>query len=101
MSERDTLTPADEKRITKQRDAVLKLMLSGNWLTLSELSQLLEREYGRKFPEASVSARLRDLRKRRYGSYRVDHRRREGGSGWWEYRLAEREAAKKQLELMP
>jgi hypothetical protein len=96
----DTLTPTDEKRLTKQRDAVLKLMLSGNWLTLSELSQLLEREYGRKFPEASVSARLRDLRKRRYGSYRVDHRRRVDSGGWWEYRVreAEREAAKKQSE---
>lgn len=37
-------------------------------------------------PEASVSARIRDLRKSKFGGYNVDARRRDEG-GTWEYRL--------------
>jgi hypothetical protein len=49
----------------KQLDAVLYLMQDGQWRTLEEIGEVTG------FPITSVSARLRDLRKPRYGSYRV------------------------------
>lgn len=38
-------------------------------------------------PEASISAQIRHLRKKRFGSYIVDKRRRDEKGGTWEYRL--------------
>ena len=49
------------------------------WRTLAEISKALD------YPEASVSAQLRHLRKERFGAYQVDKRRRT--SGTWEYRV--------------
>jgi hypothetical protein len=37
------------------------------------------------FPEASISARLRDFRKEQFGKHVVERRRR--SQGQWEYRL--------------
>ena len=60
------------------------------WMTLSELARKT------RFPEASISAQLRHLRKERHGAYRVEKRRREWEEALktnvnekvWEYRLA-------------
>ena len=49
----------------RQLDAVLNLMLDGRWRTLEQIATRLEQ------PIQSVSARLRDLRKRRYGGWNV------------------------------
>lgn len=54
-------------------------MKDGSWHTLPEIAA------GTGDPEASISARLRDLRKPRFGSYVVDRRRR--SQGLFEYRL--------------
>ncbi len=56
---------------------------SPNWFTLRELSLQLNE------PEASVSARLRDLRKDKFGGHEIEARRqpRSGKRGTWEYRL--------------
>jgi hypothetical protein len=73
-------------------EAVRKFMLDrGGFVTLAEIA----RELG--FPEASVSARLRDLRKPRFGGHLVERRRVSGGL--FEYRLQRR--APVQLPLMP
>lgn len=79
---------ADRKRLTRQLDCVRSFLLSrhGQWFTLRELSDALEKIYQRPFPEASTSARIRDLRKQSYGRFKVDRRRRAEG-GTWEYRL--------------
>lgn len=72
----------DGKRLGDQLVAVRTLMLDGLWRTLREISD----EVGA--PEASVSARLRDLRKPQFGKYSVERRRRGlPGNGLFEYRL--------------
>lgn len=52
----------------------------GGWLTLFEFSEALN------YPEASVSAQLRHLRKEIFGAYVVEKRRRSDG-GLWEYKI--------------
>lgn len=62
------------RRYQSQLAAIRKLMrravVRGAWLTLSEIAKATE--YG----EASISAQLRHLRKRKHGRYRVEKRRR-------------------------
>ena len=71
----------DGKRIEKQHEVIKRYMLShGSWKTLSEIEQRLG------YPQASISAQLRHLRKARFGGYRVEKRRRDDG-GTWEYRV--------------
>jgi hypothetical protein len=69
----------DGQRLHRQHNRVCALMRDGVWRTLAEIAAATGD------PEASVSARLRDLRKPRFGSYLVDRQRR--GPGLFEYRL--------------
>jgi len=72
----------DEDRLTAQLSRVKRLMLDGRWRTLREISN------STLDPPASVSARLRDLRKSRFGAYLVERRRRGPGiRGLFEYRV--------------
>jgi hypothetical protein len=52
------------------------------WLTLEGIAYLSKANYGVVDSEASVSARLRDLRK---AGYHIEKRKR--SAGLWEYRL--------------
>ena len=70
----------DFTRLNRQAQAVYTYMQNGLWRTLSEISQATGA------PEASVSARIRDLKKLRFGGYPV-HKRRRADKGLWEYRL--------------
>ena len=77
----------DAHRIKNQRERVIISMQicahSGTWVTLGEISRWIQA------PEASVSARLRDLRHARYGGFIVSKQRRgEPKKGLWEYRIA-------------
>jgi hypothetical protein len=57
-------------------------MIDGQWRTLAEISAVI------RCPEASVSARLRDLRKNKFGGYLVERRRRGAERrGLFEYRV--------------
>ena len=88
-----TYDPAtDEHRLTRQLGRVwVALQLADQWLTLRELAHRAEA------PEASVAARLRDLRKDQFGGYVIDRRRRgEPRRGLWEYRMAGRAGAGQQ-----
>lgn len=72
----------DEARLLGQLVRVRTLMLDGVWRTLSEIS------VATGAPEASISARLRDLRKTKFGSYVVESQPRgERAAGLWEYRV--------------
>lgn len=71
----------DGARLGAQLDKVRDAMLRKGWVTLAYLSGLLAA------PEASVSARLRDLRKVKFGGYTVERRRVPNGNGLHEYRL--------------
>ena len=61
--------PKDHARLTKQLDRVFALMRDGRYRTLAELAACVGA------PEGSVSARLRDLRKRKFGGWVVDRKR--------------------------
>ena len=75
------LEPADHIRLTGQWLNVFNLMRDGDWRTLAQISSATGH------PEASVSARLRDYRKPRFGGHDVQRRR--VGAGY-EYRLVMR-----------
>lgn len=77
-----TYQPArDYARLQNQLGRVYRVLQSGRWLTLPEIASLTGD------PEASISARIRDLRKEKFGGFAVEHRVRAGPSGLWEYRL--------------
>ena len=59
----------DFKRLNKQLQIVFQTMQDGRWRSLYEISTLTG------FPEQSVSARLRDLRKEKFGSHTVNRQR--------------------------
>ena len=62
-----------------QRGRVHRAMSDGQWHTLAKISEIT------KDPEASVSARLRDLRKKKFGGFIVDRQRLD--SGLYRYRI--------------
>lgn len=66
----------DRERLGRQLCAVVELMADGKARTLQEIA----RETG--FPEASISARLRDIRKH-YGTDAMESKRASGGL--WTY----------------
>ncbi|MBL8013863.1 MAG: hypothetical protein JNN05_08455 [Candidatus Omnitrophica bacterium] len=75
----------DQDRLSKQIGTIFHLMSDHQWRTLEDI----ERETG--FPQASISAQLRHLRKPRFGFYDVQRRRRgERKSGLYEYRVMRR-----------
>ncbi|MBU8921229.1 MAG: hypothetical protein KOO63_05370 [Bacteroidales bacterium] len=76
----------DHSRLYKQHEVIRGYMLyayrhGSGWRTLAEI------EKATGFPQASISAQLRHLRKPRFGSYAVDKRRRRD-AGLWEYRVS-------------
>lgn len=72
----------DQARLCSLLDNVRNLMLDGRWRTLGAINRIVGGT------EASISARLRDLRKERFGSFTVE-RRREGEAkrGLFSYRV--------------
>jgi hypothetical protein len=73
----------DGERLTLQHEAIRDLMLDGKWRTLGEIASLT------RFPEPSISAQLRHLRKPRFGSFVVEKRRRgDEKQGLYEYHVS-------------
>lgn len=68
----------DQTRLARQLANVYRLMHDQQWRTLYEIEQALG------IPTQSASARIRDLRKPKFGSHTVERQRREGT--FW-YRL--------------
>jgi DNA-binding Lrp family transcriptional regulator len=77
----------DRDRLRRQLAAVRAVMFDGRWHTLADISEQVGA------PQASVSARLRDLRKKKFGAYTVLRRRAAAWSGLYEYRLVLEQAA--------
>lgn len=72
----------DHARLSGQIKRVHDAMIDGVWRTLDEIAFLTGD------PPASISAQLRHLRKKRFGSFIVDKRSRgEREHGLFEYRL--------------
>jgi hypothetical protein len=83
----------DGNRLSTQQDRLRVFMLQNSarnrWLTLAEIRSGLESRWIAKFPEASISAQLRHLRKIAFGSHRLEKRRRGAGTaGIYEYLLS-------------
>lgn len=75
----------DKARLNGQMLAVFNLMKDGVWRTLAEIHAVV------KGSEAGISARLRDLRKDKWGAHSVERRRRGNGErGLHEYSLSVR-----------
>lgn len=70
----------DRDRLNAQHVRVYHVMKDGHWRSLEAIA------YATNDPQASVSARLRDFRKERFGGHRVDRQRVDGG-GLFLYRL--------------
>ena len=72
----------DKARLTGQVLRVFDAMRDGKWRTLGEIGAATGD------PQASISAQLRHLRKKRFGSHTVEKRARGDRSvGLFEYRL--------------
>lgn len=72
----------DGKRLNRQLNEVFDLMQDGIFRTLAEISAATGH------PPASVSARLRDLRKAKFGGHTVNRKRRGHWiDGLFEYQL--------------
>ena len=69
----------DHARLTAQLDAVRRYMRDGEWHTLGQIATAIGA------PEASVSARLRDLRKPKFGKHTIE--RQHVTRGLFQYRL--------------
>lgn len=78
-----TYDPAkDMDRLKSQWEVVFDLMQDGRWRTLREI----EDETG--FPQSSISARLRDFRKPKFGGHTVERSRQDQDrSGTYVYRI--------------
>jgi hypothetical protein len=70
-----------EERLGKHLAKVYEIMKDGVWRTLPHIQNLM----GGRVTTQSVSARLRDLRKKKYGGYLVESNHL--GGGLYEYRL--------------
>ena len=86
---------ADKLRLTKQIGRVYRAMQDGAWRTLEEIAQITGDG------ESSISAQLRNLRKRQFGSWTVARRPRgDRAHGLWEYCVRQpQEQTAGQLEL--
>lgn len=73
----------DADRLRGQHERIRDWMLEQwhRWATLAEVATATG------YPEASISAQLRHLRKPEFGAYRVEKRRRQPEGGCWEYRV--------------
>jgi hypothetical protein len=72
----------DSPRLSTQFERIKSLMLDGRWRTLQEIEDQLH------YPQASISAQLRHMRKPRFGGYIVQ--KQHLGAGVFSYRVAGR-----------
>lgn len=73
----------DHARLTGQLQRVADVMRDGRWRTYAEIEAVTGD------PPQSISARLRDLRKEKFGGFTVERRIRDEArsAGLWEYRV--------------
>lgn len=94
----DTFDPKlDGKRLSTQLWKVFTALYGGDWLSLIEIAN----KAGLSMAQLpGITARIRDLRKIRFGSHTVE-RRRVKETGVWEYKLTVRQprAEPEQLPL--
>ncbi len=85
-----TASPADDPRLKTQLAKVRECLRRhlGEWMTIRQIGT----ETGLRH-SASISARIRDLRKKKFGSFNIEERRAVNAetTGLFEYRMAGQE----------
>jgi hypothetical protein len=80
-----TLEKSDTKRLQGQLGQVYEIMADGQYRTLDFIANQIRTRYGKEVTTQSVSARLRDLRKEKFGGFKVN--RRSLGDGLFSYQV--------------
>ena len=75
----------DTGRLGNQLQAVFDTMSDGEWWTIPDLQGRVAQITNGTPTAQSISARIRDLRKERFGAWEVERKRNEAGL-WW-YRM--------------
>lgn len=88
----------DRERLTAQFTLVRDLMGNSAWWTIPQLADAIWKA-GYKATPQGISARIRDMRKDRFGGHTVDKRKRTK-RGDWEYRLlSEAEVSRRNAKM--
>lgn len=74
----------DQSRLYGQMERVVWAFADGGWHSLFEAQEAIREEFGKMDSLTGISARVRDLRKQKFGGYTVE-RRADGGTH--EYRV--------------
>ena len=74
------------KQAIPTREIVWRILKRGGWITSYELAGTIWRDYGIWMTDSSATARIRDLRKVRYGNYTIKCRPAKEGKSW-QYKL--------------
>ncbi len=78
----------DSSRLRGEMARVYAIIKDHQWYTLHEIAFGIFHRFDKDDSEPGISARLRDLRKPKFGSHTVNRRRRgEASRGIWEYQL--------------
>lgn len=75
--------PLDKERLLSALESVRQVMADGQWRTLREIDGAT----GGRYSTAGISARLRDLRKPRFGFHQIERRRIPASPWTWQYRM--------------
>jgi hypothetical protein len=82
----------DHDRLSRQYDHVFAVMRDGKPRTLASIRREAARRFHMRHSIASISARLRDMRKKRFGRHIVN--RDYVGAGLWQYTVIVRKQRK-------
>lgn len=74
----NTLTKQQALRLAGGRELVLSVLMDGKAMTLWEIQNAVSDRGGPWFSETTISARIRDLRKSRWGGHTIKRRPRHG-----------------------
>ena len=85
MSQADYENKPDTKTLNQR---IYDVMLTRYWYTPYCLQQVLLAKYGVMVSDSSISARIRDQRKARFGGHTIEKRKREGSRAY-EYKLVQ------------
>jgi hypothetical protein len=80
-----TLEKKDIPRLGKQLRAVYDVMADGQFRTLTAIADAVKANTGIVASPQSISARLRDFRKEKFGGFKVN--RRAAGEGLFDYQV--------------
>ena len=76
----------DQVRLGTQLSIVLSCLIDGDPWAISDIRDVIENKTGKPASESGITARIRDLRKERFGGYRIDRIAPEHG-GTWHYQM--------------